>query len=90
MIKNKLKNLTITGKLRVYRTCMISLIIALGVVSAILSFLMNSKINEITDVWQPSLACVQRLNTLTSDYRLKQYGHLVASDMDLSILMRMS
>lgn len=78
--KNKLKNLKVKEKLRTYRLCMIALVVLMGAVSVLLSFLMNAKVHEITDVWSPSLSCVQELNTLTSDYRMKQYGHLVAMD----------
>lgn len=79
-MKEKLKNLKVAGKLNVYRGSMILLIVVMGLVSTILGLLMNSKIHEITDVWSPSMSCVQELNALTSDYRLKQYGHLVAAD----------
>lgn len=77
---NKLKDAKVKEKLKVYRICMILLMAVMGIVSVLLSFLMNSKVHEITDVWSPSLACVQSLDTLTSDYRAKQYGHLVAAD----------
>lgn len=79
-IKNKVKNLKIAKKLSVYRTCMISLIIIMGVVSAALAVLIELKVTEITKVWSPSVSYVQKLDTLTSDYRLKQYNHLVALD----------
>lgn len=79
-ITNRLKNLKIDKKLGIYRKCMIALIVSLGIVSICLSFLMHAKIKEITEVWSPSLSCVQQMNTLISDYRLKQYGHLVAED----------
>lgn len=79
-LRSRLKDLQIAGKLRAYRTCMIALIGVMGVVSIILSVIMYSRITEITQVWSPSLSCVQQINTLVSDYRLKQYGHLVATD----------
>lgn len=79
-LEAKLKDLKVAGKLRVYRMCMLAIIAAMGVISAVLSLWMNVKVKEITEVWSPSLACVQELNTLTSEYRLKQYGHLVAID----------
>lgn len=79
-LESKIRDLKVTDKLRVYRLSMIGAILLLGIVSVCLGFVMNSKLNEITNVWSPSLSYVQRLNTLTSDYRLKQYGHLVAVD----------
>ena len=47
--KTKLKNLKVVEKLRVYRISMIMLIVVMGIVSIFLSFLMNTKVNEITD-----------------------------------------
>lgn len=79
-ITSRLKNLKIDGKLKLYRKCMTVLFLLLGVVSLALGSLMHAKMREITKVWSPSLACVQEINTLISDYRLKQYGHLVATD----------
>lgn len=74
----KLKNRNVAGKINYYRFWMIGLMVAMGVISAVLSIIMYAKVKEITEVWSPSLSCVQELNGLTSDYRLKQYGHLVA------------
>lgn len=79
-LAKKLKDYKVVAKLKIYRICMSALIIAVGVVAVILSMVMYTKVKEITEVWSPSLSCVQELNTLTSDYRLKQYGHLVATD----------
>lgn len=79
-IKGRIQNLKVAGKLRVYRLCMIALMVVLGIVAIILGFMMNSNVREITEVRSPSLARVQELDILTSDYRLKQYGHLVATD----------
>lgn len=59
--------------------CMIGLIAAVGVVAAILSLIMYAQVKNITEVWSPSLSYVQELNSLTANYRLKQYGHLVAT-----------
>lgn len=77
---SRLKDLKVIGKLKVYRMTMIAMIAILGIVAILLGFLMNSQLHEITDVWSPSLSYVQELNTYVSDYRLKQYGHLVATD----------
>lgn len=79
-LNDKMKNLKVSGKLNLYRLCMIAVIAVMGIVSAGLSLLMHLKVKQITEVWSPSLAYVQELNTLTSDYRLEQYGHLVAED----------
>lgn len=79
-LSSKMRDLKVAGKLNCYRLCMIAVIAVMGIVSAGLSLLMHLQVKQITEVWSPSLARVQELNTLTSDYRLKQYGHLVAED----------
>ncbi len=79
-LESRLKNLKVAEKLKVYRISTIVLILGMGIVSAVLSFVMYLNIKNITEVWSPSLAYVQEWDTLASDYRLKQYGHLVAAD----------
>lgn len=79
-LSSKLKNRKVSGKLNFYRLCMIVVIAVMGIVSAGLSLLMHLQVQNITEQWSPALAYVQELNTLFSDYRLKQYGHLVATD----------
>lgn len=81
--KTRLKNLKVMEKLKFYRGFMIAIIIVVGGVAGILSMLMYSRVKAITEVWSPSLAYVQSLNTLTSEYRLKQYGHLVSEDSSI-------
>lgn len=78
--RDKLVNLKVAGKIKYYRFAMIAVIAVMGIISAGLSLLMFLQVKQITNVWSPSLSCVQALNRLTSDYRLKQYGHLVAED----------
>lgn len=78
-VKERLKNLTVKKKLDLYKICMIIIIAALGAVTVIMSFLTNSQVKEITEVWSPSLSRVQELDSLTSTYRIRQYGHLVAA-----------
>lgn len=77
-LEKRMKNMQVKGKLNFYRVCMIIVIVFMGVVAGGLGLVINSRVKAITEVWSPSLACVQELNTLTSDYRIKQYGHLVA------------
>lgn len=79
-LEKRLKNLKVSEKLKAYRVSMIALVVFVGIMSIALGLVINSKVHEITDVWSPSMAYVQELDTLTSDYRLKQYGHLVAAD----------
>lgn len=82
-IRNKFQKLKVAGKLKAYRLALTILIAVMGTVSVLLGFVMKEKVREITEVWSPSLAAVQELERLTSDYRLKQYGHLVAAEEDV-------
>ncbi len=77
---DRIRNLKIAAKLRTYRMCMIAIMIVMGIVAIVLSFMMKAQLDKITEVWESSLSYVQELDTLTSDYRVKQYGHLVATD----------
>lgn len=79
-LMEKLKDFKVEEKLKTYRLCMVAIMAVMGFAALLLSFVMNAKMREITEVWSPSLVCVQELNTLTSDYRIKQYAHLVAED----------
>lgn len=49
--KERLKDLKVAKKLNVYRMCMIIIMIVMGIVSIMLSFLMNTSVKEITNVW---------------------------------------
>lgn len=78
-LEQRMKNLKIKGKLNLYRMFTTITMIFLGIVAASLSLVMNKQVRDITQNWSPTLARVMEFDTLTSDYRMKQYGHLVAS-----------
>lgn len=85
-LESKLRNMKIQGKLGLYRKIVLAITIILGAVALLLSTVMFNQIKNVTRVWVPSLTKVLELDTLTSDYRMKQYGHLVeehAEDMQL-------
>lgn len=75
-----MKNLKIKFKLFTLAGFMLIGMVALGIVS--LQFM--DKINQGTTVvsanWLPSVIVSEELNTLTSDYRIKEYRHIVAQD----------
>lgn len=80
--QERLKNLKIKGKLGEYRRLVIGVILVMGIISGFLSVLMNTQVRQITRNWSPTLANVMALDTYTSDYRMKQYGHLLAITND--------
>lgn len=79
-IEKKMRNMKVKGKLNLYRSFVIAVVLFMGIVAIGLSLVVDGNVKAITETWSPSLYYVQRMNTLTSDYRLKQYGHLVSKD----------
>ncbi len=76
--KEKLKQLPVKAKLQSYRTLVIIITLVMGAVALGLSLLMDLQVRKITNNWSPTLARVMETDTLTSDYRMKQYAHLVS------------
>lgn len=82
--KEKLKQLPVKAKLQSYRTLVIIITLVMGAVALGLSVMMDLQVRKITNNWSPTLARVMETDTLTSDYRMKQYGHLVSTtDADM-------
>lgn len=79
-LEKRMKNVKVAEKIKIYRSYMLATIVVMGIVSLVLSMVVQMKVKEITEVWSPSLAYVQEMNNLTSEYRLRQYGHVVAED----------
>ena len=79
-IKKRITNLKVAGKLRVYRITVLVMTLFLVFVALISTLVIRSNIEKITEVWSPSLEYLQDLETMTAQYRIKQYQHLVESD----------
>lgn len=57
-----------------------SALILIVMISIISLSALNNTTNEIGSIWLPSLALAEKMNTLTSEYRIAQYGHLTTDD----------
>ena len=79
-IKKRIANLKVAGKLKVYRMTVLVMTLFLVLVAVISTLVIRSNIEKITEVWSPSLEYLQDLETMTAQYRIKQYQHLVESD----------
>ena len=79
-IKKRIANLKVAGKLKVYRMTVLVMTLFLVLVALISTLVIRSNIEKITEVWSPSLEYLQDLETMTAQYRIKQYQHLVESD----------
>lgn len=75
-----MKNLKIRTKLFILVGVLLLGLTALGLAS--LSFMgnINNSSTELAENWLPSTIVAEELNTLTSDYRLNEYAHIVAQD----------
>lgn len=79
-IKKCIANLKVEGKLKVYQMTVLVMTLFLVLVALISTVVIRSNIEKITEVWSPSLEYLQDLETMTAQYRIKQYQHLVESD----------
>lgn len=68
-VKKKLRLLTLTLTLGMLAILLIGL---LGL------WMVNTQTKSVTDRWMTSMELALELNAMTSDYRIKQYGHIVA------------
>ena len=80
-IKKRIANLKVAGKLKVYRMTVLVMTFFLVLVALISTLVIRSNIEKMTEVWSPSLEYLQDLETMTAKYRIKQYQHLVESDV---------
>lgn len=71
---------TIRGKLIALIVLLIAAIVFLGLFSTNGLKKVNDKATVITNVWIPRIILAEELNTMTSDFRVNEYGHLVDSD----------
>lgn len=78
-LEQKIKDMAVKKKMTFYGVIMVAVVILLGVISGAASILMNMQTEAITECWMPSLTYAKELDTLTSDYRIKQYAHLTAA-----------
>lgn len=82
-MKERIKNMKVKAKMTAYGGIMIALIAVFGIISTMASVFMNMQTKDITQNWVPTLTIALQLDTLTSDYRLQQYGHTSTTDADL-------
>lgn len=79
-IKRWIANLKVAGKLKAYRLMVLMMTVFLVLVTLISTMVIRSNVRKITEVWSPAVGYIQELETMTSNYRVKQYQHLVETD----------
>lgn len=78
-MKNHIRNLKIAGKMQYLNIVVLiglSLVTALALIGA---FLLNSQTKEITGNWMQAIEYAEEVKMLTTEYRMKQFGHSVSS-----------
>ena len=80
-MKARIKNMKIEAKMN-YLNRAVLIGLALVAFWAILGlFTLNSQTKEITDNWMKAIELAEEMNALTSEYRMKQFGHAVSSSV---------
>ena len=79
-IERWIANLKVAGKLKAYRLIVLIMTVFFVLVTLISTLVIRSNVREITEVWSPVVRYIQELETMTSNYRVKQYQHLVETD----------
>lgn len=82
-LKKFIVNSKVAGKLKAYRVTVLTMTVFLVAVALISTLVIRSNVKRITAVWSPAIGYIQQLETLTTEYRAKQYQHLVESDADV-------
>lgn len=82
-LKKFIVNSKVAGKLKAYRVTVLTMTVFLVAVALISTLVIRSNVKRITAVWSPAIGYIQQLETLTTEYRVKQYQHLVESDADV-------
>ena len=77
-----MKNLKIRSKLFILVGMLIVGLIALGMTSLSFMSKINGSSTILAENWLPSTIAAEELNTLTSDYRINEFAHIVAQDQE--------
>ena len=73
-----MKNVKIKFKLFLLAGFMLLSMVAIGVVSLLFMGEINKGTSVVSVNWMPSVIVSEELNTLTSEFRIKEYKHILA------------
>lgn len=77
-VKELIRNLRIRAKIMIIVIISIAALIGLGILSLVFLNKVNQGSTDISKGWLPSVICAEELNTLTSDYRIQEYKHIIS------------
>lgn len=75
-----MKDMKIKHKLTMLTALMLAGLLIIGIVSIIFMSNINQGTTDVSENWMPSVITSEELNTLTSDFRIQEYQHIVATD----------
>ncbi len=78
-MKEHIKNLPIKKKLNFLTNAFIIGLVVLGMAACLGAFILNAQTSSLANDWLVAVELAGEMNTLTSEYRMKQYGHVVSS-----------
>lgn len=76
------KNMKIKMKILMIVSISVICLGVIGVMSLIFMNRINAGSTEISKNWLPSVIVAEEINTLTSDYRILEYNHVIAEDAE--------
>lgn len=79
-MKQLVKNIKIKSKLVLLTGFLIVSLLLTGIIAAISMGWLNDQTSLVTQSWLPSIKMAGDMNTLTSDYRITQYGHITTDE----------
>ena len=81
-MEQRIRNMKIKDKLG-YLTRQYTLgLILSAIVAVACAAMLNYEINSIANSWLPAIELAEEMNYLTSEYRMKQFGHVISSTED--------
>lgn len=73
-----MKNLKIRSKLLILVLTMLVFMVFIGSLSIVLLGKVNDSLTSLANIWIPGITVTDSINILTSDFRIKQYEHILA------------
>lgn len=78
-LNESILNMKVEDKLKRLRLFFMTSLIVLGCVSCLGAYIISHQTSKITNEWLVSVELTGDMNYLTTDYRMKQFGHVVSS-----------
>lgn len=82
-MREVIKNMKIRFKILIIVAISAVSLVALGFISMAYMNSINQGSTDISKSWMPSVIIAEELNTLTSDYRIQEYKHILSTDSNV-------